>query len=148
MQDHQDHWTSAEAIREQKARYCRFVDTKQWDHFAKLFASDVRVRIKGADGELIASFDDAEAFVEKTSSFLVGASSIHQVHNSELTFHPDGIVSAIWSMEDYIVGLAPEVGFHTLHGYGHYHETWQHLDGRWAIASLELRRTILETQGD
>jgi hypothetical protein len=32
----------------------------------------------------------------------------------------------------------------TLHGYGHYYETWRLIDGLWKIARLELRRIIFE----
>lgn len=32
----------------------------------------------------------------------------------------------------------------SIHGYGHYHESWEFEDGQWRIAKLELRRTILE----
>lgn len=141
-----DQLTIAEAIRQQKARYCRFIDTKQWDAFASLLKDGINALMYDPDGTLIASFDEASAFVKAARDFLAGARSIHQVHNSELAFEQDGTVSAIWSMEDYIVGLRPEVGFGSMHGYGHYHETWERIDdGRWVIARLELRRTILET---
>jgi hypothetical protein len=141
-----DQQTIAETIRQQKARYCRFVDTREWAALASLLKDDVRARMYDPEGTLIASFDTASAFVEAARDFLAGARSIHQVHNSELAFEQDGTVSAIWSMEDYIVGLDAKVGFGTMHGYGHYHETWERIDAdRWVIAQLELRRTILET---
>ena len=54
-------------------------------------------------------------------------------------------ISAIWSMEDYIVFPAAESGAASIHGYGHYHETWLQTHDNWCIARLELRRTILES---
>ena len=36
------HEPAARAIAETKARYCRFIDTKQWERLASLFTSDCR----------------------------------------------------------------------------------------------------------
>lgn len=48
-------------------------------------------------------------------------------------------------MEDYILFPAPTAGQPSRHhGYGHYHEQWTLTPGGWRIASLALRRTILE----
>ena len=42
----------------------------------------------------------------------------------------------IWALED-VVRLAPGVN---LRGYGHYHETYEKIDGQWRIASSKLTR--------
>jgi hypothetical protein len=80
-----------------------------------------------------------------TRGFLEGAQSIHHVHNAEIAVVGDDEVSAIWSMEDYIIfpdGDAERPK--SMHGYGHYHETWRLAGGDWIITRLELRRTIVE----
>lgn len=135
---------SLDQIRVNKARYCRYLDTKQWMAFANLLMPDASVRIIDPNGVAIAEFDSSAAFVMATRHFLDGARSIHQVHNDELTLRSNDEVAAIWSMEDYIVFPDERAGPATLHGYGHYFETWVLSEGVWRLARMELRRTILE----
>jgi SnoaL-like domain len=137
----------SERIRQRKARYCRYMDTRQWVAFAVLFGDNPIISSVDPDGKLSASFASVDEFTATTSSFLEGARSIHHVHNSEIEFVSDNVVSAIWSMEDLI--LFPSVDIRrprSIHGYGHYHETWEGDGDDWLITRLELRRTILETQ--
>jgi hypothetical protein len=134
-----------EQVRLSKARYCRFLDTKQWQPFVALFVADARACVFDPEGASIAEFHSASAFVNAARQFLEGARSIHQVHNDELELVSEGEISAIWSMEDYIVfPLASRDSPMSVHGYGHYHERWVLRDGVWRISNLELRRTILE----
>ena len=42
----------------------------------------------------------------------------------------------VWALQD-VVRLAPGV---SLVGYGHYHETYERVDGRWLITSSKLTR--------
>ena len=132
-------------VRQAKARYCRYLDTRQWDAFTGLFVPAPDIRIHDTDDALVAAFTSRDAFTASAREYLAGARSIHQVHNSELTLVSDGEIGAIWSMEDYIV--FPEQADDRParhHGYGHYHETWVHGAGGWRLARLDLRRTILE----
>jgi hypothetical protein len=134
--------TAFDQIRSAKARYCRFIDTKQWDAFAALMIPAPSIRFYDPEGALFASFDEREPFVAASSGFLGKGRSIHQIHNEELTQVSDTEIRAIWSMEDYIVfpdGSAPSVN-----GFGHYHETWIRTADGWRLAALELRRTIVE----
>jgi len=138
--------TAIEQVRAGKARYCRFLDTKQWSDFAELFMPEVHVLVFGPDGEKVAAFDHRDAFVRSAREFLSDARSIHQVHNDELVLLPHGEIAATWSMEDYIVfPPTPDGASPSVHGYGYYHERWVERGEGWRIASLELRRTILET---
>ena len=78
--------------------------------------------------------------------FLANGRSIHQVHNDEIAHMSDREILATWSMEDYIVfPSAPSGAPNSVHGYGHYHETWIDRGEGWQIAALDLRRTILES---
>jgi hypothetical protein len=134
-----------EMIRTRKAQYCRFLDTKQFEQWEKLFNPGAKITFYGVDSRVLMSFDSFEAFASLTRDLFATAQTIHQVHNSEIEFKSDTEASAIWSMEDWHI-YAPVDGnpSKTLHGYGHYHETWKLIDGAWVIASIELRRTILE----
>lgn len=132
-------------VRQAKARYCRYLDTRQWDAFTALFVPSPDIRIVDADGGLVVAFASREDFTASARDYLAGARSIHQVHNEELTLVADGEIGAIWSMEDYIVFPEQAAGRPSRHhGYGHYHETWLRGADGWRLARLELRRTILE----
>lgn len=134
-----------ELIRQSKARYCRFIDMKQWQSFGRILAPDLTVRIVDPAGATIAAFDNGPDFVGSAMDFIGAGQSIHQIHNEEFEPVSDDGISAIWSMEDYIV--FPDAGpgaLASVHGYGHYFETWKKAAGHWRITSLELKRSILE----
>lgn len=132
-------------IRRQKAKYCRFVDTKNWDGFSSLFVERPSLHFYAPDGELLYEFNDRYEYVRAASTFLEGARTIHQVHNDEIDIISDTEIRAIWSMEDYLFLAPGNDRPKSIHGYGHYHETWRLTDGNWCITNIELRRTILET---
>jgi hypothetical protein len=137
-----------DAVAQCKASYCRFIDTKCWDQFEALLHATAQVSFFGANGELTAAFNSTPEWVALTRKFLDGAQSIHQIHNAEITVVAADEVSAIWSMEDYIVFPADDMERpKSMHGYGHYHETWRCTGGSWILNQLELRRTILEIVG-
>lgn len=134
-----------EQVRLAKARYCRYLDTKQWEAFAELLLPEPDVRMYNVAGELLVSFNSRAAFTDSARDYLSGAQSIHQVHNDELTQVSESAVSAVWSMEDHILFPDQSDGRPARHhGYGHYHEQWVLTAAGWRIARLELRRTILE----
>lgn len=135
----------AETIRTLKARYCRYLDTHQWVEFVAIFARKPTIRLVGEDGVLLAQFDDIDEFIAVTKAYLSGVKSIHQVHNDEIDTVSESEIRAVWSMEDYLIFPDGNDGRPaSMHGYGHYHETWRLEEGQWRLAHLELRRTILE----
>lgn len=137
--------SAIEQVRLAKARYCRFVDTKQWAAFADLLIPSPDIKIYDVAGDLLVAFTSREAFASAAKDYLAGAQSIHQVHNDELSQVSESAISAIWSMEDHILFPDQAGGRPSRHhGYGHYHENWVLTAAGWRIASLELRRTILE----
>jgi hypothetical protein len=48
--------------------------------------------------------------------------------------------SGIWAMEDVLRWTTDADGTQVLHGYGHYHDTYARVDGRWLIESSRLSR--------
>lgn len=138
--------TSAEfeEIRQLKARYCRFLDTRDVESWRALFAPDVTVLLDaavstgGADpmtGPPITGVDD---FVPMVIASLEGAATVHHCHTPELTLTSPTTATGIWAMEDML--FFPDGT--QLHGAGHYHETYEKRDGRWLITSLHLTRTL------
>lgn len=125
------------AITETKARYCRYLDTKQWDAWATLFTEDLVLDTSEAGGPPpIRGRDEAIAMVRET---IEAASTAHQVHNPEIVI--DGHrAEVIWAMQDRVVF---EGGF-GITGYGHYTETYVKLDGQWRISHSKLTRLHLD----
>jgi hypothetical protein len=130
-------------ISDRKAKYCRYVDTKRWDDLSELLVEKPRLRFYDPQGALLSGFDTTEEWIATMKDYLDGAHTIHQVHNGEIEVVSDQEVRAIWSMEDYLILAAGPDRPASMHGYGHYHETWILADGVWRIAAIELQRTIL-----
>ncbi|BBY78130.1 bile-acid 7-alpha-dehydratase [Mycolicibacterium parafortuitum] len=122
-----------EAIKQLKARYCRHLDTKDWQSWRTLFSDDFRSDTSQAGGKIIVGADD---FVSFTRRSLRDNATVHQVHAPEITLTSATTADGIWALED-VVRLAPGVN---LRGYGHYRETYQKLDGRWLITESTLTR--------
>ena len=133
-----------EAIKQLKARYCRYLDTKQWDAFLSLFAEDARF-----DGFASApSGSDAKTFVKGVSTRLKDAITKHHCHTPDIVFLDDARARAIWAMEDYLewpvpTGNPDAPNSRGMYGFGHYEEEYRKIDGIWKMAHLRLIRARL-----
>ncbi|CAM2772331.1 nuclear transport factor 2 family protein [Mycobacterium intermedium] len=124
-----------EAIKQLKARYCRFLDTKRWDEWRELFTDDFVSDTTPSGGERVAGAEEFVAFVRN----IFGRPSrptVHQVHAPEIELTSATTATGVWALED-VVRLAPGVN---LNGRGHYHETYEKIDGQWRIKSSTLTR--------
>jgi SnoaL-like domain len=138
-------------ICELKARYCRLVDTHQWEAFATLFLPDVEVDISddvpAEHGG--GAFTGRDKLVGNTRHFMEQGESAHHVHGSEISFDDADHASAIWSMYDRVIfpdgGPVPFYG-KTSHGF--YHERYVRTADGWKIAALRLQRvaTTIESK--
>jgi hypothetical protein len=124
------------AICETKARYCRLLDTKQWEAWAELFTADLVLDTTGSGGPLIEGRDAAVAMVRAS---LADRPTAHQVHNPEIIVEGD-CADAIWAMQDRVT-LADG---RALTGYGHYAERYVRQGGGWKIAMSRLTRLHLD----
>lgn len=124
-----------EAIKRLKARYCRLLDAKDWEAWREVFADDLLSDTSTAGGKVIRGADEFVAFTRKN---LRKPSQVtaHQVHAPEIELKSQTTAHGVWALED-VVRLAPGVN---LRGYGHYHETYEKIDGRWRIKSSRLTR--------
>lgn len=122
-----------EAIKQLKARYCRFLDTKQWDDWRALFTDDFVSDTSPSGGKLITGADEFVAFVRGT---LEKQPTVHQVHAPEITLTSETTATGVWALHD-VVRLGPGLN---LDGRGHYHETYEKVDGRWLIKTSTLTR--------
>jgi hypothetical protein len=122
-----------------KGRYCRFVDTKQWDALGELMTPDFTL---SSDGFEHRGRSEVLAFV--TAS--LAAVTVHHVHQPEITFVGDDQASGIWAMNDYVV--FPSDPPFVIRGWGHYHDEYVRTDAGWRIAAVTLTRLRVETEGE
>jgi uncharacterized protein (TIGR02246 family) len=122
-----------EAIRQLKARYFRTMDTKDWDGMRQVFTDDVVVDTRAAGGNVVSG---ADHFIEFLKETLSGAVTVHQGHMPEIELTSPTTATGIWALNDVVIWPNGT----RLDGYGHYHETYEKLDGEWLIKTLTLTR--------
>lgn len=122
-----------EALKQLKARYCRLLDLKQWTAWRDLFADDFVSDTSEAGGKRIEGADEFVSFVRR---MLGTRTTVHQVHAPEIGLTSPRAARGIWALED-LIRFAPGLD---MHGYGHYHESYEKMDGRWRIKSSKLTR--------
>jgi len=139
-----DELLAIKAIERTKARYCRFLDTKNWTAWGMLFTADATLDVSedAAPGQHLAQ--GRMNIVEFVRKSVADARTAHQVHAPEIEFQSPTSARVIWAMHDYLTwpqdGLRPVADMHTLQGFGHYHETYLIEDGEWRIATIKLTR--------
>jgi hypothetical protein len=124
-----------EAIKQLKARYCRYLDTKRWDDWRQLFTDDFFSDTAASGGKVIHGADEFVAFVRNTLG-KASQPTAHQVHAPEIELTSETTATGVWALQD-VVRLGPGLN---LDGRGHYHETYEKVDGRWLIKSSALTR--------
>lgn len=122
-----------EQIKQLKARYCRLLDTKDWTAWRALFTDDFLSDTAESGGKVIEGADHFVAFTRKS---LRDQATVHQVHAPEIELTSATTARGVWALED-VVRFGPGVN---LRGYGHYHETYEKVDGNWFIKSSKLTR--------
>ncbi|HEX7857129.1 MAG TPA: nuclear transport factor 2 family protein [Sphingobium sp.] len=127
-----------QAICETKARYCRCMDTKDWEGYADCFTEDYRLELP--PGGAVQTGRDA--IVARIREMLHTSKTTHQVHNPEISFDGPDAANVIWAMQDRNVWSEErrrQVGNSGHTGYGHYHERYvRSPDGKWRIQSCRL----------
>jgi len=74
--------------------------------------------------------------------------SCHQGLTSEIEILDAHNAKGVWAMQDVIVwdDRHPRMGWKSILGRGHYHETYRFEDGAWRIATLSLTRLRLDVE--
>jgi SnoaL-like domain len=144
-----DRLEAVEAIKQLKARYFRMMDTKDWDGFAAVFAPDAVMDMSGemrdsvTEGEGITRGNTAIAEFVKRAVHPV--ETVHHGHMPEIEITSPTTARGVWSMEDKLRWPAGSP-LRSMHGYGHYHETYEKVDGRWLIKTIALTRLRVDTE--
>ena len=137
--------TTLEEIRSVKARYCRFLDTKDWTGLAGLFTENAVLDVKEDTGQ--DPIVGRDRLIEQIRFAVIHAKSAHQVHAAEIELLDADQANVVWAMQDRVVwdeGHSPLAGIKSITGFGHYHEHYVRQQGQWRIASLKLTRLYVE----
>ena len=132
---------AVEAIRDVKARYCRFLDTKDWDGFAALFTADAVMDVREDTGN--PPISGIPEIVAQVRFAVDDAATSHQVHSPEIVLDSPDRARGTWAMQDRVVwqaGKSPVPGVASITGYGQYHESYRLEGGIWKISALRLSR--------
>jgi hypothetical protein len=133
-----------EAIKILKARYCRFVDYKDWTQFEQLFLPDAAFE---APDDGLAPFSGAHTFVEHARASLQNCVTVHHCHTPEIELLDAENAIGTWAMQDTLTWKEDAVtshGYRQITGSGYYHETFRKANGSWRIAVWKLTRLRLD----
>ena len=132
---------AAEAIKALKARYCRFLDTKDWGGLAGLFLDGAVLDVAQDTGN--PPLVGREAIIAQIRFAVDDAATSHQVHTPEIAFDGADEATGVWAMQDRVVwetGKSPIPGVASITGYGQYHEIYRRTAEGWQFASIRLTR--------
>ncbi len=129
-----------EAIKQLKARYFRTMDSKDWSGMRAQFCDDIEMDSRDSGGGVLRGGDECIAFLQEAIGDVL---TVHHGHTPEIELTSAATARGIWAMEDML--RWPDGS--ELHGFGHYHETYEKVDGTWRIKSLKLTRLRMDFSG-
>jgi hypothetical protein len=131
-----------EDIKQLKARYYRFLDTHDWESFRTLWTPDAVMDMNFPD-RILASEDGLyrgpDAIVAFAMKAIGEATTIDHAIMPEIEVLTPTTARAIWAQEDRVFWPAGYPNT-SLHGFGHEHETYEKIEGRWYNRSTKLVR--------
>ena len=135
--------TAIEEIKQLKARYFRSMDTKDWAGLQAVFSDSAELDMRGEAADkskaataLVIGAPNIMAFIRNAVLELV---TVHHGHMPEIEITSPSTAKGIWAMED-VLKWPEGAAVKTLHGYGHYHETYRKTEDGWRIQSSKLTR--------
>ncbi|MDA8660727.1 nuclear transport factor 2 family protein [Luminiphilus sp.] len=119
-----------ELIKQLKARYFRFLDTRNIEGLHSVFTEDASARFKGPDYDFdLNGWPALEAFYRK--SFSADAFGMHNGHHPEIEVSGDH-ATGIWYLQDIFVQLKHDI---TVMGSALYEDEYRREGGVWRIAT-------------
>ena len=135
------------AITRQKARYCRYGDTKQWDRLARevmlpdarlVYCDDAGKPLRVSGRDLV--FDSSTSFAAFYTNFFAQFDTMHNLCSADIEQVAPDEVKSVFGFEDQV--MSKQLGaWAEIRGGGYYHETWKLVDGEWKIQDLRMIRT-------
>ena len=127
-----------EDIKALMARRVRALDTRDWETYRACHAQHhVSYGITGGPS---AGLDRMMADLMVA---LDGIRTIHHVHSPEIILTSPTQATGNWALEDWLHWMQGDEE-HWLHGWGHYDDTYERVDGQWLFTSRRLSRLRLE----
>ncbi len=148
--DAADTLLAIEQIKQLKGRYFRFMDTKDWAGLRTVFCDDATFDARaslsldgaGEGGRAAESNDWVYVGGDTIAAFVEGAigaaRTCHHGHCHEIEILSATEAEGVIAMEDQIFDESDTAL--TLHGIGHYHETYRKVNGRWRIHTSRITR--------
>jgi hypothetical protein len=134
-----------EAIKRVKAKYFWCLDHQDWEGWKRdVWAPDASLHVPEVQTE---PFKGVDAIIAFTAPRANGQISIHHGHMPDIEITSDTTAKAVWAMEDILhkpLDQREKYGYHFLHGWGHYLETYVKLPQGWRIQSTKLTRLRVE----
>ena len=125
-------------LEQAKARYCRFMDTKNWAGLAALLTEDLVFDLTDGNPEAT-PIVGREAALEVVRASVGEAITVHQVHSPEFELDGDE-ARVIWAVQERVLWSNGT----SLTAYGHYHDRWVRDERGWRIAELRLTHLITD----
>jgi hypothetical protein len=125
-----------EDIKKLKARYFRTMDTKDWDGLADVFTEDVVIDMTSEGAGITRSVGDYMPFLRSAIEDVI---TVHHGHMPEIELTSPGTATGTWALDDQLWWPEGSPISH-MHGYGHYHETYEKTGDGWRIKSMTLTR--------
>ena len=124
-----------ELIKQLKARYFRFLDTRNLEGLQTVFTSDATASFIGGDYDFqLIGWEQLEAFYKK--SFTGQNFGMHNGHHPEICVDGD-TATGIWYLQDIFVSLEHNM---TIMGSALYDDEYRLEDGQWRIARTGYKR--------
>jgi len=143
-----DTLVAIEAIKRLKAEYFRCTDEKDWETLPSIFTrnaeTDMRAGVEPYNPDLLSY--DPKAFAKNNGIVLDGVKTAHFGYMPVIDILSDAEAKARWSMEDWlwVPEGNPVMPAGRMHGWGHYHDRYTKMDGRWLISASRLTRIKIE----
>jgi hypothetical protein len=135
---------ATEEIKRLKARYFRCLDMKDWTCLEGVYAPDAQVTFlnsPSADPKSVKPLMGRAAVIASMRRGVEPLRTVHHGHMPEIEILSPTTAKGIWAMEDLIERPG---GKNLTTGYGHYHETYERIDGQWRIKTLLLTRLRMD----
>lgn len=141
-----------EDIKQLKAKYWRGVDFADGDLVRSILAEDCELDYRGCCTDPATGTDhmpQMNIVLKGRDKWLSGALNglvtVHQGHQSEIEVTSDTGASGIWVFTDRFF-MPPGAPFARLVGYGHYHDTYEKVGGRWLLKTTRITRLRVEVE--
>lgn len=119
-----------------KARYCKWLDAKDWDRWTALFMPTATLQVGPSRASAIHGRDAIRKLLTRQ---LKHAKTHHQARDPELREEVSGRIRVVWRMKDRV-----ETPLYLLQGAGFYEDTYEETDAGWKIASVRLHRSQVD----